>query len=126
MNWNLASHITLVIFKLARQTVSMLYRVELWHYLFCAQENGGKSPIVQLDTTTTQFQGKTLMTSTWLLRPAVLVKTRVWVKGCSLSRAHKTWSRSFLFKDFQFQAPSENGLFLFCIFDLVQLIVPRI
>ena len=38
-------------------------------------------------------------TSTRLWRPAVLVKTRVWV-GCSVSRAHKTWSRSFLLKDF--------------------------
>ena len=35
------------------------------------------------------------MTSTRLWRPAVLVKTRVCV-GCSLSRAHKTWSQSFL------------------------------
>ena len=60
MNWNFASHITLVIFKLARQTLSMLYRITLWHYLRCAQENGGKSPIVQFDTTTTQSQGKTL------------------------------------------------------------------
>ena len=81
--------------------------------------NGSKSPIVQFDTTTTQSQGKTL-------GPAVLVKTRVWVKGCSVSRVHKTWSRSFLFKDFQSQAPSQNGLFVFCIFELVQLIVPRI
>ena len=32
-------------------------------------------------------------------RPAVLVKTRVWV-GCSVSRTHKTWSRSFLLKHF--------------------------
>ena len=29
----------------------------------------------------------------------LLVKTRVWV-GCSVSLAHKTWSRSFLLKDF--------------------------
>ena len=28
------------------------------------------------------------------------MKTRVWV-GCSVSRAHETWSRSFLFKDFR-------------------------
>ena len=32
-------------------------------------------------------------------RPAVLVKTRVWA-GCLVSRAHKTWSRSFLLQDF--------------------------
>ena len=32
----------------------------------------------------------------------VLVKTRVCV-GCSVSRAHKTWSRSLLFKDFRIQ-----------------------
>ena len=31
--------------------------------------------------------------------PAVLVKTRVWVR-CLVSRAHKTWSRSFLFRMF--------------------------
>ena len=31
--------------------------------------------------------------------PAVLVKTRVWV-GCSVSRAHKTWTQQFIFKDF--------------------------
>ena len=31
------------------------------------------------------------MTSTRLWRPAILVKTRVWV-GCSVSWAHKTWS----------------------------------
>ena len=29
-------------------------------------------------------------------RPAVWVKTRVWV-GCPVSRAHKTWSRSLLY-----------------------------
>ena len=81
--------------------------------------NGSKSPIVQFDTATTQSQEKTL-------GPAVLVKTRVWVKGCSVLRVHKTWSRSFLFKDFQSQASSQNGLFVFCIFELVQLIVPRI
>ena len=39
------------------------------------------------------------MTSTRLWRPVVLVKTRVWV-GCSVSPSHKTWSRTFLFKDF--------------------------
>ena len=39
------------------------------------------------------------MTSTRLWYPAVLVKTRDWVE-CSVSRAHKTWSLSFLFKDF--------------------------
>ena len=40
------------------------------------------------------------MTSTRLWRPAVLVKTGVWV-GCSVSPAHKNWSRSFfIFKDF--------------------------
>jgi len=39
------------------------------------------------------------MTSTRLWLPAVLVKTRDWVE-CSVSRAHKTWSLSFLFKDF--------------------------
>ena len=40
------------------------------------------------------------MTSTRLWRPAVLVKTRVWL-GCSVSPAHKNWSRSFfIFKDF--------------------------
>ena len=52
--------------------------------------NGSKSPIVQFDTTTTQSQGKTL-------GPAVLVKTRVWVKGCSVSRVHKSGlGRSYL------------------------------
>ena len=40
-------------------------------------------------------------------RPAVLVKTRVWV-GCSVSRAHKTWSRSFLFKDFPLTQPQSD------------------
>ena len=40
------------------------------------------------------------MTSSRLWRPAVLVKTRVWM-GCSVSRAHKTWPRSFLLKDFR-------------------------
>ena len=81
--------------------------------------NGSKSPIVQFDTATTQSQGKTL-------GPAVLVKSRIWVKGCSVSRVHKIWSRSFFFKDFQSQVPSENGLFVFCILELVQLVVPRI
>ena len=42
-----------------------------------------------------------LRLDTWFWCPVVLVKTRVWV-GCSVSRAHKTWSRSFLFKDFPF------------------------
>ena len=65
------------------------------------------------------------MTSTKLCCQAVFVKTRVWA-GYLVSRAHKTWSRSFLCKDFQSQARSENGLFLFCIFELVQLIVLRI
>ena len=111
MNWNLASHTTLVVFELARQNLSMLYRIALWVYLRCAQETAAKVP--------TQSQGKTL-------GPAVLVKTRVWVKGCSVLRVHKNWSRSFLFKDFQSQAPSQNGLFVFCIFEFVQLIVPRI
>ena len=32
-------------------------------------------------------------------RPAVLVKTRIWV-GCSVSRGHKTWPRWFLFEGF--------------------------
>ena len=40
-------------------------------------------------------------TSTRLWHSAVLVKTRIWVKGCSVSRAHKIWSRTFLFKDFR-------------------------
>ena len=39
------------------------------------------------------------MTSTRLWRPVVLVQWRVCV-GCSVSRAHKTWSPSFLLKDF--------------------------
>ena len=39
------------------------------------------------------------MTSTRLWHPAVLVKTRDWVE-CSVSRGRKTWSLSFLFKDF--------------------------
>ena len=39
------------------------------------------------------------MTPIRFWRPAVLVKTKFWV-GCSVSRAHKTWSRSFLCKDF--------------------------
>ena len=65
--------------------------------------NGGKSPIVQFDTTTTQSPGKTLDNNDLNLVVAS--------KGCSVSRAHKTWSRSFLFKDFKSQAPSENGLF---------------
>ena len=42
-----------------------------------------------------------LRLDTWLWCPVVLRKTTVWV-GCSVSRAHKTWSRSFLFKDFPF------------------------
>ena len=37
------------------------------------------------------------MTSTSLWRPAVLVKTKVWV---GYSQVHKTWSGSFLIKDF--------------------------
>ena len=41
------------------------------------------------------------LTSTRLWHSAVLVKTRIWVKGCSVSRAHKIWSRPFLFKDFR-------------------------
>ena len=40
------------------------------------------------------------MTSTRLCCPAVLAKTRVWV-GCSVSRALKTWSWSFLWRDFR-------------------------
>ena len=32
--------------------------------------------------------------------PAVLVKTRVWM-GSSVLQAHKTWSQSFLLKDFR-------------------------
>ena len=80
--------------------------------------SGGKSPIVQFETTTTQSQGKTLDNKDLNLVVAS--------KGCSVSRARKTWSRSFLFEDFQSQAPSKNGLFLLCIFELVQLIVPRI
>ena len=47
-----------------------------------------------------QARSAITMTSTRLWRPAVLVKTRVWV-GCSVSPAHKNWSRSFfIFKDF--------------------------
>ena len=41
------------------------------------------------------------LTSTRLWRSVVLVKTRIWVKGCSVSRVHKIWSRPFLFKDFR-------------------------
>ena len=44
----------------------------------------------QITMTTTRFASSL---------PAVLVKTRVWV-GCTVSRAHKTWSRSLLLKDF--------------------------
>ena len=40
------------------------------------------------------------MTLTRLWCPAVLVKTRVWM-GSSVLQAHKTWSQSFLFKDFR-------------------------
>ena len=41
-----------------------------------------------------------ITTITRLWRPTVLVKTRVWL-GCTVSRSHKTWSRSFLLKDFR-------------------------
>ena len=43
---------------------------------------------------------ETSMTLTRLWCPAVLVKTRVWM-GSSVLQAHKTWSQSFLFKDFR-------------------------
>ena len=43
------------------------------------------------------FKGKTLDNNDLL---AVLVKTRVWM-GSSVLQAHKTWSQSFLFKDFR-------------------------
>ena len=48
------------------------------------------------------FKGRpqTTMTLTSLRCPAVLVKTRVWM-GSSVLQAHKTWSQSFLFKDFR-------------------------
>lgn len=44
MNWNLASHKALFVFKVARETVSVLYRIALWHYLRCAQETAAKVP----------------------------------------------------------------------------------
>ena len=50
------------------------------------------------------------MTSTRLWRPAVLVQWRVCV-GCSVSRAHKTWSPSFLFKDFHVWIACVAGAF---------------
>ena len=40
------------------------------------------------------------MTLTRLWCPAVLVKKRVWM-GSSVLQAHKTWSQSFIFKDFR-------------------------
>jgi len=43
------------------------------------------------------FKGKTLDNNDLL---AVLVKTRVWM-GSSVLQVHKTWSQSFLFKDFR-------------------------
>ena len=47
-----------------------------------------------------QARSAITMISARLRRPAVLVKTRVWV-GCLVSRSHKNWSRSFFtFKDF--------------------------
>ena len=46
------------------------------------------------------------MTSTRLALSG-LVKTRVW-EGCSVSRAHKTWSWSLLFKDFRIFAYSST------------------
>ena len=45
-------------------------------------------------------------------RPAVLVKTRVWV-GCSVSLAHKTWSRSFLSKDVLLTQPQSDQQAIF-------------
>ena len=48
------------------------------------------------------------MTSTRLWCPAVLVRTRVWL-GCSVSRAHKTWSRSLLLEGFLLVTPQPAG-----------------
>ena len=62
---------------------SALLTVTLWRHRFC---NVARSEILGRPEITTA--------STRLWRPAVLVKTRVWV-GCSVSRAHKTWSLSF-------------------------------
>ena len=47
------------------------------------------------------FKGRPQITMTLsrLWCPAVLVKTSVWM-GSSVLQAHKTWSQSFLFKDF--------------------------
>ena len=48
------------------------------------------------------FKGRPQITMTLsrLWCPAVLVKTRVWM-GRSVLQAHKTWSQSFLLKDFR-------------------------
>ena len=48
------------------------------------------------------FKGRPQITITLtrLWCPAVLVKTSVWM-GSSVLQAHKTWSQSFLFKDFR-------------------------
>ena len=43
MNWNIASHTTLVVFELARQNLSMLYRIALWVYLSAPRKRQQKS-----------------------------------------------------------------------------------
>ena len=64
----------------------------LWHLRICSNTEGPSSSWPHQG----RFVRKTLDNNhlNRLCRPAVLVKTRVWV-GYSVSRAHKTWSRSF-------------------------------
>ena len=84
----------------------------IWRYLpYKARKETGNEPawpLSQYENEKTYALGNNDLNQVW--RPAVLVKTRVWM-GCSVSSAHKTWSRSLLFEDSHENGAEANNSF---------------